>query len=107
MTAEAVQDYFTNLSARAEAATLQGVHKTCAFDIQGAGRWLVRVDDGAVTVISGEGEADCRVTMSAEVFERILRGEQKPTSAYLTGNMKIRGELAALMRMQVLLSAQG
>ncbi len=102
-----VEDYFEQLPSRADPSTLVGVSKTCAFAIEGAGQWLVRVNDGSVSVHTGDGEADCRVAMTAEVFERILRGEQKPTSAYLTGRMKIRGELAALMRIQVLLDATG
>jgi putative sterol carrier protein len=105
-TSQLVREYFEQLPYRADPEPLAGVHKTCSFDIEGAGTWQVLVDDGAVSVYAGDGDADCRVTTSADVFARILRGELKPTSAYLTGRMKVRGELAALMRMQVLLEAQ-
>lgn len=104
---EPVRQYFAELPARADPETVAGMTKTCAFDIDGAGTWVVSVDNGTVDVRTGDGACDCRVAMTAGVFERILRGELKPTSAYLTGRMKVRGELAALMRMQVLLQARG
>jgi putative sterol carrier protein len=102
-----VREYFERLPELADPEPLAGLSKTCLFDVDGAGTWLVQVDNGAVSVYAGDSDADCRVTLSAAVFQRILRGQQKPTSAYLTGKMKVRGELAALMRMQVLLEARG
>jgi putative sterol carrier protein len=104
---EVVQEYFAHLAERADPASVAGVTKTCVFDINGAGTWTVTVENGTVAVSEGDGTGDCRVSTSAGVFERILRRELKPTSAYLTGRMKIRGELAAVMRMQPLLGATG
>jgi putative sterol carrier protein len=103
---QAVKDYFAGLAERADPATVAGVSKTCVFEIAGAGTWVVTVDNGAVAVSEGDGTADCRVATTAPVFERILRRELKPTSAYLTGRMRIQGELAAVMRMQPLLKAR-
>lgn len=101
-----VRDYFEHLHERADPATVANLRKTCVFEVGEAGTWTVEVLDGDVSVREGDGDGDCRVMLAPAVFERILRGEQKPTSAYLTGKMRIRGELAALMRMQVLLDAR-
>lgn len=105
-TTQAISDYFEQLPARADPDSVRGFSKACTFVIVGAGTWTVYVDDGTVDVLDGEAEANCRVTMSAGVFERILHGQQKPTSAYLTGKMKISGELATLLRLQPLLDAK-
>jgi putative sterol carrier protein len=102
-----VRDYFERLPERADPETVANLSKTCVFEVGEAGTWTVAVVDGEVRVHEGDGEGDCRVALAPAVMERILRGEQKPTSAYLTGKMRIRGELAALMRMQVLLDATG
>jgi putative sterol carrier protein len=104
-TTQEISDYFEQLPVRADPESVRGFSKACTFVIEGAGTWTVYVDDGAVDVLAGEAEAHCRVTMKAGVFERILHGRQKPTSAYLTGKMKISGELATLLRMQPLLDA--
>jgi putative sterol carrier protein len=104
-TTQEISDYFEQLPVRADPESVRGFSKACTFVIEGAGTWTVYVDNGAVDVLDGEAEAHCRVTMNAGVFERILHGKQKPTSAYLTGKMKISGELATLLRMQPLLDA--
>ena len=101
-----IREYFAGLPANADPGSVLGFARTCTFEIVGAGTWTVAVDDGDVAVHAGDGDAQCRVTMSAAVFRRILHGEQKPTSAYLTGKMRIRGELATLLRMQPLLDAR-
>jgi putative sterol carrier protein len=64
--------------------------------------WLVTVEDGAVSVREGEGEADCRISASEESFQRILSGEQNATSAYMMGKLKIKGDMGAAMKLQKL-----
>jgi putative sterol carrier protein len=105
-TTQLISDYFTQLPRYANPEVVSGYSKACTFVIENAGTWTVFVDDGAIDVLEGEAESQCRVSMKADVFARILRGEQKPTSAYLTGKMRIRGELATLLRMQPLLDAK-
>jgi len=72
------------------------------FDIDGAGQWTVTVDDGSVSVAEGAGDADATISTSQEVFERIVAGEQNPTSAYMTGKLKIKGDMGAAMKLQKL-----
>ncbi len=72
------------------------------FDIEGAGQWYVDVDDGAVTVTEGGGDADVTISASEETFQRIVAGEQNPTSAYMTGKLKIKGDMGAAMKLQKL-----
>jgi putative sterol carrier protein len=72
------------------------------FDIEGAGQWKVDVDDGNVTVTQGGGDADVTITTSEETFQKIVAGEQNPTSAYMTGKLKIKGDMGAAMKLQKL-----
>ena len=72
------------------------------FDIEGAGQWKVDVDDGAVSVIEGGGDADVTIATSQETFEKIIAGEQNPTSAYMTGKLKVKGDMGAAMKLQKL-----
>jgi len=99
---ESVQDFFANLPSRADASKTAGMTNSYLFDIEGAGQWLVSVDDGAVTVTEGEGEADATINASQETFEAIVAGEQNPTSAYMTGKLKIKGDMGAAMKLQKL-----
>ena len=49
-----------------------------------------------------EDAADCTISASQEVFEKIIAGEQNPTSAYMTGKLKLKGDMGAAMKLQKL-----
>jgi len=100
--AETVQDFFANLASRADPAKTAGMSNSYVFEIEGAGQWKVDVDNGAVTVTEGGGDADAVISTSQETFEKIVAGEQNPTSAYMTGKLKIKGDMGAAMKLQKL-----
>src|SRR5579862_1430325 len=100
--ADTVQEFFANLPSRADASKTAGMNNSYVFDIEGAGLWKVDVDDGAVSVSEGGGDADVTITTSEETFEKIVAGEQNPTSAYMTGKLKIKGDMGAAMKLQKL-----
>ena len=45
---------------------------------------------------------DATISASEETFEKIRNGEQNPTSAYMTGKLKIKGDMGAAMKLQKL-----
>ena len=100
--AESVQEFFDGLAVRADAEKTAGMNNSYLFDIEGAGQWLVTVEDGSVSVTEGGGEADTTLTTSEESFMAIVRGEQNPTTAYMTGKLKIKGDMGAAMKLQKL-----
>jgi len=100
--AESVQEFFDGLAARADGEKTAGMTNSYLFDIEGSGQWLVAVDDGKVTVTAGAGEAGTTITTSEENFMAIVRGEQNPTTAYMTGKLKIKGDMGAAMKLQKL-----
>jgi putative sterol carrier protein len=98
----AAKDFFDSLPTRADADKLAGMSNTYLFDIEGEGQWLVVVADGAIKVTEGTGEADTTITTSGETFEQIVAGDQNPTTAYMTGKLKIKGDMGAAMKLQKL-----
>src|SRR3984893_16800480 len=100
--AETVQEVFQNLASRAESSKSAGMTNSYVFEIEGAGEGKVDVDDGKVTVSEGGGDADAVISASEETFEKIIAGEQNPTSAYMTGKLKIKGDMGAAMKLQKL-----
>jgi putative sterol carrier protein len=100
--ADTVQDFFANLPSRADASKTAGMTNSYVFDIEGAGLWKVDVDDGSVSVTEGGGDADVTIATSQETFEKIIAGEQNPTSAYMTGKLKVKGDMGAAMKLQKL-----
>ena len=98
----AAKDFFDSLSTRADAEKLAGMNNSYLFDIEGEGKWHVVVADGAIQVTEGEGDADTTISTSGETFEKIVEGEQNPTTAYMTGKLKIKGDMGAAMKLQKL-----
>jgi putative sterol carrier protein len=98
--ADAVQEFFTNLESRTDASKTAGMNNSYVFDIEGVGQWKVDVDDGKVAVTEGGGDADVVISTSQETFEKIVAGDVNPTSAYMTGKLKIKGDMGAAMKLQ-------
>ena len=95
-----VQEFFEGLPERVPADRIAGMTNTYAFDIEGAGAWTVAIADGTIAVSEGAGEADCTFSASEESFRKIVAGEQNPTTAYMTGKLKIKGDMGAAMKLQ-------
>jgi putative sterol carrier protein len=99
--AESVSEFFESLKS-VDASKTAGMHNSYLFDVEGAGTWLVTVQDGTIGVAEGSGEADCAISATEDDFMRIVRGEQNPTTAYMTGKLKIKGDMGAAMKLQKL-----
>jgi putative sterol carrier protein len=96
------KDFFDTLETRVDPAKTSGMNNSYLFDIDGAGKWKVNVQDGNVKVTEGEQEADVTITTSEETFEKIVSGEQNATSAYMTGKLQVKGDMGAAMKLQKL-----
>ena len=96
----AVQEFFEGLPTRVTPDRIEGMTNTYVFDIEGAGVWTVAVAESVITVSEGAGDADCTFSTTEENFEKIVAGEQNPTTAYMTGKLKIKGDMGAAMKLQ-------
>jgi putative sterol carrier protein len=96
------RDFFETLESRVDAVKTAGMNNSYLFDIDGAGKWKVDVQDGSVKVTEDEDDADVTITTSEETFEKITSGEQNATSAYMTGKLKVKGDMGAAMKLQKL-----
>jgi putative sterol carrier protein len=101
--ADSVSEFFNGLAAKADPEKLAGMNNSYLFDIEGAGQWYVAVADGAVNVTEGGGgDADTTISTSEETMLAVVKGEQNPTTAYMTGKLKIKGDMGAAMKLQKL-----
>ncbi len=96
------REVFEQLPSRVDAATTRGTTGSYRFDIQGAGKWHIDVNDGEVNVTESDADADCVISTSEETFMRIVRREQSPVTAYMTGKLKVKGDMGAAMKLQKL-----
>lgn len=96
------REFFESLPSRVDPSRTAGVNKSYVFDIEGAGVWKVDVTDAGVEVTEGGGDADVTIHASEETFRAIAEGKQNPTTAFMTGKLKIDGDMGAAMKLQKL-----
>ena len=95
------RQFFEELSAEVEPEQIAGVNHSFLFEVAGEGSWLVDVRDGELTVTEGwTGEAGTTISTSSETFDRLVAGSQNPMTAYMTGKLKVSGDLNAALKLQ-------
>lgn len=53
---------------------------------------------------NSEDDADCTITAEADVFRDLVAGELDPTAAFMTGKIRIDGDMSAAMSMSKILA---
>ena len=97
-----VQEFFDALPSKVDPGQDGGMNNSFVFDIAGVGAWTVTVTDGAVSVAEGAHDADCTLSASEETLMKITSGEANATTAYMTGKLKIKGDMGAALKLQKL-----
>lgn len=72
------------------------------FEIDGEGAVIV---DGNGVRAANDGEiADVTMSADADVFQEIMSGDLNPTSAFMTGKLKLDGDMGTAMKLGSALS---
>ncbi len=81
-----------------------GLGKTLRFDFEDEGAIFL---DGASTpnVVNNntDGDADCTIKMTLENFQNMLDGELNPMMAFMSGKIKVEGDMGVAMKLQSVL----
>jgi len=96
------REFFQTLESRVDPAKAAGLTASYRFEIDGSGTWTVDVNDGKVTVTENGADADVTISSSSETFLKIANGEQNPTAAYMSGKLKVKGDMGQAMKLQKL-----
>lgn len=91
------------LQAAAEALRVKidgsGFRGSIKFDVADEG--VIRVEDEQVA--TEDGPADCTISAEMETFEEMFQGDLDPTAAFMTGKIRIDGDMGAAMRLAQIL----
>ena len=82
-----------------ERVATSGFDKSVKFDLGSDG---VIVVDGQ-SVSTTDAGADCTITISKDDFESLAAGELNPTMAYMTGKLKVAGDMSIAMQLSQIL----
>lgn len=86
---------------------IKDINATYQWDItgDGGGKWYAKFSDGNAEVAEGEAEnADITITVSASDWVDIVNGKLNGQMAFLSGKIKIQGDMALAMKLQSLTS---
>jgi len=98
------QFFEEELPANVDPERIKGISHSYVFDVTGEGRWLVEIRDGKLTVAeNADSEGDVKFTLSGETFDRITDRKQNPMVAYMTGKVKVSGDIKAASDLQKIL----
>lgn len=98
-----VAEFFSQVPSKIDPAKIKGMNVVYQFVItgEGGGEWAVTVADGQVSVSEGKAEkSNITITMSAQDFLDLLAGKLNGQTAFLTGKLKIQGDMTLALKLQ-------
>src|SRR4051812_32986711 len=99
---------FEDMNARITIEKAQKINSTYLFDIGGddGGKWFADLTKTEGPYIEKkDAEAKCTITVpKAEDWISIATGKMNPTSAFMQGKIKVKGDMSLAMKLQTLLS---
>ncbi|RNA45144.1 hydroxysteroid dehydrogenase 2 [Brachionus plicatilis] len=88
---------------------VQKINGVYAFKITDAktADWYLDLKNGSGKIDSGvyNGQVNCTMTMSSDIFNKMTSGALKPTMAFMSGKLKIKGEMGLAMKLEKLMSS--
>lgn len=96
---------FQDLSQHITEDVVKGTQCTYLFDVEGE-QWLLDLKNGAGSInkVGGDSSGDVTMTMKEDMMVAIFTGKQKAATAYMTGRLKIKGDLGKAMKLEKLMS---
>ena len=98
-----VRSFFEGVTAQVDKSKIAGMTATYQFNITGddAQVWSVAIANDEVVVTEGAAEkASIELTMAAADFLALLAGQLNGQMAFLTGKLKIKGDMTLAMKLQ-------
>lgn len=91
-----IQDIAEKMRARVESS---GFDRSVKFDTGSDG--VILIDGSAISTT--DGPADCTIKLSLDDLESLIAGDLNPTMAFMTGKLKIEGDMSIAMQLSQLI----
>jgi putative sterol carrier protein len=100
-----LQPIFDAMNERFVADKAGDLKLSIQFDLSGdgGGQWVAQIKDGALDVTKGTAaDADATLKMDADDFAKMSDGDLNPMMAFMSGKIKVDGDLGTVMKFQSL-----
>jgi len=101
--ADSVEQFFNELQGHINTANTVGMNQTFQFNIEGegGGNWYVAFTDGQPEVVQGTADSpNITLTCDSANWLDIATGKMNGQTAFLTGKLKIQGDMSLAMKLQ-------
>ncbi len=105
-----VADFFEAIPATFNKEATKGLEAVYQYEItgDGGGNWWVEIRDGEVVVSQGEHDAPgITITIDAKDYIDIIEGKLNEQMAFMSGKMKIKGDMNLAMKMKSIFHGTG
>ena len=103
-TTNEIEAIFSKLGGLVDEKVVSATGAVFAYDVTGdnAGKWFMDLKNGGGSVGKGDppGKADCTFTLDSEIFVQMFTGKLNPTSAFMSGKLKMKGDMGKAMKLQ-------
>ena len=100
-----LEEIFKSMPERFQADKSEGVDMIVLFDVSGdgGGQWSVGVKDGKIDVQKAAVESPtASIKISSEDLKAMTSGQLNPMMAFMSGKIKVDGDLNSVMKFQSL-----
>ena len=100
-----LQPIFDAMGDRFQADKAGDLDMSVQFELSGdgGGQWVASIKDGAINVEEGVGASpNATLKMDADDFAAMSRGDLNPMMAFMSGKIKVDGDLNTVMKFQSL-----
>ena len=102
-----LEQIFNNMADNFDASKAGGVNATIQFDLSGdnGGLYWLKLADGSAEAGSGQAESpNMTLKAAADDWLAVTKGELNPMQAFMSGKLKVQGDMSLALKLQSLLS---
>jgi putative sterol carrier protein len=108
MAAGSAKEVFENFlpdRLKAKPDVVTKINSTYKFVIQGegGGTWVVDLTQPGGAIKAGDAEAKCSITMASGDFVDLMNGKLNPQMAFMSGKLKVAGDMGLALKLGSLL----
>ena len=101
--ADTPEQFFSEMPTRVDKEKVKDINATYQWKLSGdnGGDWYAKFNNGDVDVQKGEAESpNVTIVTGAQDWMDIVNGKQNAQMAFLTGKLKIQGDMSLAMKLQ-------
>merc|ERR1719464_1186830 len=104
---KAVSEVLDRIKGVASEAIVKQVGAIYLFDVKEKGKYYIDFKNGSGQVGEGDpaSKADVTITMNEEIFLKIFNRELAPATAFMTGKVKVSGDLSKALTLEKVMKA--